>query len=53
MTAGHQSHFDGSPTAAVVAGITEDTILLPPGDVAMMPSAAESRDDICSQLPGR
>jgi glutamate-1-semialdehyde 2,1-aminomutase len=50
MTAGHQSHFDGSPTAGVVAGITEDTILLPPGDVAMMRSAVESRDDFAAAI---
>lgn len=50
MTAGHQSHFDGSPTAGVVAGIANDMILLPPGDVAAMRSVVESRDDIAAAI---
>ncbi len=50
MTAGHRSHFDGSPTAGVVPGITEHTILLPPGDLAAMRSAFEARDDIAAAI---
>jgi glutamate-1-semialdehyde 2,1-aminomutase len=50
MTAGHASHFDGTPTAGVVAGITEDTILLPPGDVAALREAFARHDDIAAAI---
>lgn len=49
MTAGHASHFDGSATPGVVPGITENTILLPPGDI---PALRETfrRDDIAAAI---
>ncbi|MCC7048593.1 MAG: aminotransferase class III-fold pyridoxal phosphate-dependent enzyme [Alphaproteobacteria bacterium] len=50
MTAGHASHFDGTPTAGVVAGIAEHTILLPPGDTAAMRALFQRRDDIAAAI---
>jgi len=50
MTAGHHSHFDGSPTTGVVPGITEHTILLPPGDFTALRSTFEARDDIAAAI---
>jgi glutamate-1-semialdehyde 2,1-aminomutase len=50
MTAGHSSHFDGTPTAGVVPGITENTILLPPGDTEAMRAAFRGRQDIAAAI---
>ncbi len=33
MTAGVASHFDGSPTPGVLAGVAEGVVLAPPGDL--------------------
>jgi glutamate-1-semialdehyde 2,1-aminomutase len=46
MTSGHQNHFDGTPTAGVLAGIAEHVILLPPGDVEAVKRTFASRTDI-------
>jgi glutamate-1-semialdehyde 2,1-aminomutase len=46
MTSGHANHFDGTPTAGVLAGIAEHVILLPPGDVEAVKRTFASRDDI-------
>jgi glutamate-1-semialdehyde 2,1-aminomutase len=46
MTSGHANHFDGTPTAGVLAGIAEHVILLPPGDEAAVKQTFASRDDI-------
>jgi len=46
MTSGHANHFDGTPTAGVLAGIAEHVILLPPGDVEAVRKTFASRDDI-------
>ncbi len=46
MTSGHANHFDGTATTGVLAGIAENVILLPPGDVAALRQTLESRDDI-------
>ena len=50
MTSGHSSHFDGTPTTGVIAGITENTILLPPGDVAALRKAFSEHDDIAAAI---
>jgi len=50
MTAGHNSHFDNTPTAGVIAGITDNTILLPPGDVEALRRLFASRDDIAAAI---
>jgi glutamate-1-semialdehyde 2,1-aminomutase len=50
MTSGHNSHFDGTPTTGVIAGITENTILLPPGDIAAVRRAFEEHDDIAAAI---
>jgi hypothetical protein len=46
MTSGHASHFDGTPTAGVLAGVAEHVILLPPGDVEAVKRTFASRNDI-------
>jgi glutamate-1-semialdehyde 2,1-aminomutase len=46
MTSGHANHFDGTPTAGVLAGIAEHVILLPPGDVEAVKHIFASRNDI-------
>ncbi len=50
MTAGHSSHFDGTPTAGVVQGIADSTILLPPGDIQAMRAAFRGRNDIAAAI---
>src|SRR5690242_7968575 len=50
MTAGHSSHFDGTPTSGVVAGITDNTILLPPGDIAALREAFARHHDIAAAI---
>lgn len=50
MTAGHTNHFDNTPTAGVIAGITDHTILLPPGDLDAMRKLFASRDDIAAAI---
>jgi glutamate-1-semialdehyde 2,1-aminomutase len=34
MTPGYASHFDGTPTPGVLAGVAEGIVLAPPGDIA-------------------
>jgi glutamate-1-semialdehyde 2,1-aminomutase len=46
MTSGFSSHFDGTPTVGVVAGVAENVILLPPGDVAALRETLDRHDDI-------
>src|SRR5207302_5474385 len=50
MTAGHSSHFDGTPTTGVLAEIAGNTILLPPGDIAALRAALEGDDDIAAVI---
>lgn len=50
MTAGHSSHFDGTPTAGVVQGIAENTILLPPSDIQALRAAFQGRSDIAAAI---
>jgi glutamate-1-semialdehyde 2,1-aminomutase len=50
MTAGHNSHFDGTPTAGTLAEIAASTILLPPGDVPALRAALEAHDDIAAAI---
>jgi glutamate-1-semialdehyde 2,1-aminomutase len=50
MTSGHASHFDGTATAGVVPGITENTVLLPPGDTDALRQCFRSRDDIAAAI---
>jgi glutamate-1-semialdehyde 2,1-aminomutase len=46
MTSGHTNHFDGTPTAGVLADIAGNAILLPPGDAVALRQTLEARDDI-------
>jgi glutamate-1-semialdehyde 2,1-aminomutase len=50
MTAGHMSHFDGTPTPGVLAEIASNAILLPPGDIAAMRAALEGDADIAAAI---
>ena len=50
MTAGHNSHFDGTPTAGTIAEIAASTILLPPGDLAALRRTVEGTDDIAAAI---
>ncbi len=50
MTPGYANHFDGTPTTGVIAGIAENVILLPPGDVAAMREAFGAHDDIAAVI---
>lgn len=50
MTAGHASHFDGTPTTGVLAEIAGNAILLPPGDIPAMREALEHDDDIAAVI---
>jgi glutamate-1-semialdehyde 2,1-aminomutase len=45
MTSGYTNHFDGSPTPGVLPGITDKTVLLPPGDLAEVQTALETNSD--------
>jgi glutamate-1-semialdehyde 2,1-aminomutase len=48
MTSGHHSHFDGSPTVGVLAGIAESVVLVDPGDEDGVRAALESDRDIAA-----
>ncbi|MCK6453354.1 MAG: aminotransferase class III-fold pyridoxal phosphate-dependent enzyme [Alphaproteobacteria bacterium] len=50
MTAGHHSHFDNTPTTGVIPGITDQTILLPPGDEAALEAAFAQHQDIAAAI---
>jgi glutamate-1-semialdehyde 2,1-aminomutase len=50
MTAGHASHFDGTPTTGVLAEIATSAILLPPGDIAALRAALAAHDDIAAAI---
>jgi glutamate-1-semialdehyde 2,1-aminomutase len=50
MTSGHVNHFDGTPTAGVLADVAQNVILLLPGDVDALRHALESRDDIACAI---
>ena len=50
MTSGHINHFDGSPTVGGVAGVAENVILLPPGDVTALRHALQSHNDIAAVI---
>ena len=50
MTAGHTSHFDGTPTPGVLPEIATNAILLPPGDIAAMRAAIDGDDDIAAAI---
>ncbi len=50
MASGYHSHFDGTPTAGVVPGVTDSIILLPPGDVAALRATLAARDDIAAVI---
>ena len=48
MTSGYQSHYDGSPTPGVLAGVAESVVLLPPGDLDAVRDAFEADADIAA-----
>ena len=50
MTHGHVSHFDGTPTTGVLAGVAESAILAPPGDLAAVAAILGRRTDIAAAI---
>lgn len=50
MTSGYASHFDGTPTPGVVAGINDHVILLPPNDPDALRATLTGRDDIAALI---
>ena len=47
VTSGYSNHFDGTPTPGVLAGVSEKSILVPPGDLAAAAAAFAANPDIC------
>ncbi len=48
MSHGYSDHFDGTPTAGVLAGVAEKAILVPPGDLGAVAAILDRRRDICA-----
>ena len=44
MTSGYSSHFDGSPTPGVLAGVAEKAVVVAPGDLAAVETALREHD---------
>ncbi len=44
VSSGYSSHFDGSPTVGVLAGVAENSVVLPPGDVDALRAALAGND---------
>ena len=50
MTHGHISHFDGTPTPGVLAGVAEKAILVAPNDLAAVADVLRRRADIAGVI---
>jgi glutamate-1-semialdehyde 2,1-aminomutase len=50
MANGYNSHFDGTPSTGVIAGVAENVILVPPGDIAAVSAAFAAHDDIAALI---
>ncbi len=50
MGPGFNSHFDGTPTTGVLAGVAENLVLVPPGDEAALAAAFDAHDDIAGAI---
>ncbi len=50
MTSGLSSHFDGAPTAGVLAGVADNVVLLAPGDSDAVGAALAADDDIADVI---
>ncbi|MBN9489750.1 MAG: aminotransferase class III-fold pyridoxal phosphate-dependent enzyme [Alphaproteobacteria bacterium] len=50
MTSGHTNHFDGTPTAGVVAGIAEEVLLAEPNDTEGLSAIFETHKDIAAVI---
>ncbi|MGE4043260.1 MAG: aspartate aminotransferase family protein [Acetobacteraceae bacterium] len=50
MTSGHSNHFDGTPTAGVVRGISDDVLLCDPNDVAGIERIFSEHKDIAAVI---
>ncbi|MGA9866843.1 MAG: aminotransferase class III-fold pyridoxal phosphate-dependent enzyme [Acetobacteraceae bacterium] len=50
MTAGYSSHFDGSPTPGVLAGVAKKSMLIDPNDEAGLRAALEGNPDIAAVI---
>ncbi len=50
MAAGYSNHYDGTPTAGVLPGVAEQTVLLDAGDLDGLRAALAARDDIACAI---
>jgi glutamate-1-semialdehyde 2,1-aminomutase len=50
MTSGHTNHFDGTPTAGVLAGISDNVLLCDPNDVAGITRIFSDHKDIAAVI---
>ncbi|MFQ6017477.1 MAG: aspartate aminotransferase family protein [Kiloniellaceae bacterium] len=50
VTSGYSSHFDGAPTAGVLPGVAENSVLLPPNDIEAVRGALTTDDDIAGVI---
>ena len=50
MTSGHTNHFDGTPTAGVLDGISDNVLLCDPNDVAGITRIFEEHKDIAAVI---
>ena len=50
MTSGHASHFDGTPTSGVVAGIADNVLLCDPNDIAGITRIFNDHSDIAAVI---
>jgi glutamate-1-semialdehyde 2,1-aminomutase len=50
MASGYTNHFDGSPTAGVLPGVAEKTVLVNPGDLAAIRDIFAADNDIAAVI---
>ena len=50
MTSGHASHFDGTPTSGVVAGVADNVLLCDPNDIAGITRIFNDHADIAAVI---
>ncbi|HEX4259933.1 MAG TPA: aminotransferase class III-fold pyridoxal phosphate-dependent enzyme [Acetobacteraceae bacterium] len=50
MTSGYTNHFDGSATPGVLAGITDRSVLVDPGDIGQVRAALAADGDIAALI---
>jgi len=50
MASGYSSHFDGAPTAGVLPGVAEHSVLVDPGDIAGVRAALAGRHAVAAVI---